>query len=329
MHMTRNNLLHKIILLAMATLLLASCGMTPTSATTSKTPLRVEFTRWWGDYTLIIAQEQGFFKKHGVEVELVYYDSFSQAIPDMAASRIDAGLLNIGDAINISHHKNVKIVAAYDNGGQNAIISTPNILSINDLKGKRIGVPIGTTYELFVAETLKAAGLSMADVTLVNTSPEDVQAKLFQDIDAGFTYEPFTSEATKRGYFLLAQSDELKNVYLDVIVFNDTIVRDRPEDVRAFLEAWFEAVDFRQTNPEESRRIISQYLQVPLQDIQPDDGIVLFTREDNLAIFQNEDTRGFQSIFSIAQLNIDFLIRNGVFTSSPELDFLIDPAYLQ
>ncbi len=327
--MPKNNLSHKLLLLTLATLLLASCGLAPANAETTKTPLRVEFTRWWGDYTLIIAQEQGFFEKHGVEVELVYYDTFSQAIPDMAASRIDAGLLNIGDAINISHHKNVKIVAAYDNGGQNAIISTPNILTLSDLRGKRIGVPVGTTYELFVAETIKSAGLSLSDVTLVNVAPEDVQAKLFQDIDAGFTYEPYTSEATKRGYFLLAQSDELKSVYMDVIVFNDIVVRDRPEDVKAFLEAWFEAVDFRQANPEDSRRIIAEYLQVPLQNIEPDEGVVLFTREDNLAIFQREDTRGFQSIFSTAQLNIDFLIRNGVFTSAPELDFLIDPSYLE
>lgn len=306
---------------------LAGCGLLPETNAPPPQPLRIEFTEWWGDYTLVIAQQQGFFQKHGVPVELVYYPLYSRALSDLAARRIDGGLLSIGDAISVSKYTDVKVVAVYDNGSYNTIVSIPEITRIRDLTGKRIGVQIGSTYELLISDMLASVGMSLSDVTLVNVAPEDIPANLGQTIEAGFVYEPYTSFALERGNNLLLKSQEFVGLYPDVIVFHSAIVNERPQDIRAFLRAWFEAVEFRRQNPAEARQTIANYFQEPLAEIRPDEGLEIFNLEDNYDLFSAQPTRK-RSIYQTAQLNADFLVRIGVLPAQPNLNALLTPEYL-
>lgn len=132
----KKNLITKAALLALLLNLLASCaGLSTTPVPAS--PLRIEFTQWWGDYTLLVAQEKGFFEKYGVQVEPVYYDIFSKTYPDLASGQLDGALIAVGDTININRSSPMTIIAVYDNGGDDAVIVGPEINSIEDLKEKQ------------------------------------------------------------------------------------------------------------------------------------------------------------------------------------------------
>lgn len=307
--------------------LLASCSLFPEQGTEENEPLAVEFTAWWGDYTLIIAQEMGLFEKYGVEVQPVYYETFSRALPDLAAAQIDGGLFAIGDAINVARHADLRVVAVYDNGSFNTVVSVPEISQIKDLAGKRIGVQVGTSYELLISEMLASANLKISDVTLVNVDPEAVPSSLGRTIDAGFIYEPYTTEAIARGNNLLLKSTEYIGLYPDVIVFRGAVVDERGEDIRAFLKAWFEAVEFRQKNPEQAQQIIADYFGLPVDNIIPDDALKILTLQDNYEIFQTGSATK-RSIYQTARLNADFLVRMGVLSNQPKLETLLTPAYL-
>lgn len=307
--------------------LLASCGLPPAQETIEKEPLRVQFTEWWGDYTIIIAHEMGLFEKHGVEVEPVYYETFSLALPDLAAGQIDGGLFAIGDAINVARHADLRVVAVYDNGSFNTVVSVPEIRQVGDLAGKRVGVQIGTSYELLISEMLASAGLKMSDVILVNIDPENVAASLGKTIDAGFIYEPYTTEALAKGNNLLLKTTEFIGLYPDVIVFHNSVVEQRGEDIRAFLKAWFEAVEYRRQNPAETRQIIADYFGKPIEEITPDDSLEILSLEDNYEMF-NSETSAKRSIYQTARLNADFLARMGAISAQPDIETLLTPAYL-
>jgi NitT/TauT family transport system substrate-binding protein len=130
----RTRLLVSIFLIA--ALFLTGCGQIGQSRSPLP-PLKVEWTRWDGDYTILVAQEKGLFKKHGVEVELLYYDVFSKAITDMAAQRIDAGLFGVGDMLMASRLTDVKGILLYDSGGTSTIVSRSDIHVSRILKVKR------------------------------------------------------------------------------------------------------------------------------------------------------------------------------------------------
>jgi NitT/TauT family transport system substrate-binding protein len=291
--------------------------------------LRVEFAYWWGDFTLLVAKEKGFFKKYGVEVEPVYYESFPQAPADLAAGKIDAGLFSIGDTLLASEHAPVKALAAYDDGGLNTVVAIPEVESVADLKGRHIGVKIGSPYEIFVREMLKTADLKTSDVVFVNMSAEDVPAAMPDQVQAGFVWEPITSQLLDRGYKVLFSSAQISSLYPDLITFRADVVEARPAEVRAFLRAWFEAAEYRLTHVEETRAIAAKYLGVPLVEVQPDHQLRMTTLDDNLAWYQISPADGSRSIHETAQISVDFLIGIGALSSQPDLRAIFDPSFLK
>lgn len=306
--------------------LLAACG--PLQPPPTLRPLRVEFTQWWGDYTLIIAKEKGFFAKYGVEVEPVYYESFPESLPDLAAGNIDIGLFGLGDALNVSRHANLKIIAVYDDGGFDAIVALPSVNAIADLRGKNIGLQLGTTDELYVTEMLRISGIPNTEVNLVNIEPENIPRRLGQDIDAGFTYEPYISEALARGNKILFTSKEIGTLTPDVIVVRSEIAQQRPNDLRAFLRAWFEAAKYRESNEIETRRIIANYMGWRLDEVTPDPNLRLMTIEDNRILFGQVQSNTFRPLRQTTQTNGLFLISIGSLTKIPDLDIFLDPSFL-
>jgi len=292
-------------------------------------PLRVEWTQWWGDYTTIIAKEKGFFDKHGVKVEPVYYDVFSRALPDLAAGKIDVGLFGISDALNVARRVPLKVVAVYDQGGDSTIVAAPNILNVADLKGRTIGVPTGSTYELFVREMLKSAGLSLEDVTLVNIDPETVSERMPDEVQAGYVWDPYLTQLVNQGNRILYSSEQGNRLFPDVITLRADTAADRPEDVKAFLRAWFEALEYRRANPDESNAIIARVTGLPLEEITAgQENILLQDAADNLASFAQNPGENTDSIHYTAQANLDYLINLGTASQSIDLSQMLDPSYL-
>lgn len=320
-----SSLLHLILI---AALFLTGCS--GTSASGSDTPpLKLEYTLWEGDYTAIIAQEKGFFNKHGIEVELVYYDTFSNALPDMAVNRIDIGLFGIGDMLSITRIADVKGVAVYDSGGTVSVVARRNIRSIADLRGKKIGVNIGTTGEMLVREMLSSVSMSVSDVELVDVDPEKVPDRLSNDdLAAGYVYAPYDSQAVASGNKALYTLTSTQALFPDVIVVREELTRERPEDIRAFLAAWFEAVDYRLANPDECNQIIAEKTGQSVADLFTDPNIQLFTRDDNLALF-SQDAQNDSTIYYSAKTNLDFLVMRGNLTLRPDLQTILDPSFLQ
>jgi NitT/TauT family transport system substrate-binding protein len=321
---------HRFVsILILAVLVLSACGTSASAP--DRPPLVVEYSTWWGDYTLGVAQELGLFEKYGVKVEPVHYEVYSDSFPDMATGKIDAGLFGMGEAITVSDKTRLKMVAIYDNGGTSTVVAQPEIANPADLKGKRIGVLLGTSYELYMIEVLKLGGLNPTDVTLVNLSPEEVVAALQSDqIDAGYTWEPVTTDAMANGYRMVYTSESLGSLFIpDGIVFRASVVEERPDDVRAFLKAWFEAVEFRKNKPEEANQLIAKFLNIPVDQVIADDQLKIFTLAETASFFQpnTDGSPGFA--LDVATKTGNFFLQNGIISDVPDYSHFLDPSFLK
>jgi NitT/TauT family transport system substrate-binding protein len=316
-------------LLGLTLILVTLTGCQSVTPPTSRPPLRVEYTQWWGDYTAIIAKERGFFDKHGVPVELVPYEVFSQALPDLAAGKVDVGLFGISDALNVARRVPTKIVAVYDQGGDSYIVAAPGINTVADLKGKAIGVPAGSTYELFVREMLKSAGLALNDVTLVNIDPETVAEKMPADVQAAYVWEPYLTQLVKAGNPVLYSSDQGNRLFPDVITTRADLAAARPEDVKAFLAAWFEALEYRRANPVDSNAIIARVTGQPVEQITAgQEKILLQNAADNQATYALDPGQDTSSIHYTARTNLDYLINIGTTSQPINLNQVLDASFL-
>ena len=318
------NLLTKISLLILLTFILTSCAGLQT-ASNPKRPLRVGFTQSWGDYTLLVAKDQGYFEKWGVQVEPVYYDVLSDTYSDLAAGQIDGALIAVGDAININRNTPMKVVAVKDNGGDNAVIVSPEINNIQDLKGKTIGLVFGSQYEQTVVEMLQSVNMSTSDVTIVALNPKDALTSLQSGrVQAAYVWEPFLSKALASGFKSIYPATQQHN-YPSLVVFSKSIVENRPEDVRAFLQGWFQGAGYRQQHEGETRDLAAKYIGVKANDVPRDDKLRIFSAADNKSLFNIQSTN---SIYSTTRITSNYLVLSGLLAEKVDPLELLDPSFL-
>jgi NitT/TauT family transport system substrate-binding protein len=321
----KNNLSVKTMILVVLINILVACTVASQPESRPNPPLRVEFRQWWGDYTLLVAKEKGLFNEYGVEVEPVYYDVFSDPYQDLAAGQIDGALIAVGDTININNSSPMKVVGILDNGGNDAVVVSPEINSVQQLIGKTIGVQLGSQYEMTIVGMLQSGNLGISDVTIVATNPEDALSALQSNkVQAAYTREPFLSDALSKGYKIIYPNEQL-HLYPDMIVFRKSIVDERPEDVRAFLTAWFQAVEYRMQVEGETRDIAAKYMGLKPEDVPPDINLKILTLADNKSSF---DIQNKNSIYTITKITSDYLISIGALGKQPDPLVLLDPSYL-
>ena len=162
---------------------------------------------------------------------------------------------------------------------------------------------------------------------LVNVEPESVPARLESgDIQAGNTWEPYTSQAVKAGAQVLVSTKQTPGLLPNVIAFRTSVLRDRPKDIQAFIRGWFQAQDYCQANPEESKALITKTLSIKPEEVSTD-GVQLFTLQDNLKAFTPGSTT--ESLYHTAQLYADFYIRTGGLSAALDIQKLINPSFVQ
>ena len=317
-----------ILLIALATTVWLAACHGPISPSAPRPPLMVSWTVWPGYYPLAIAQQQGLFAKHGVSVKLVVYDAYTTAYTDFASGKVDGSEMVLGDLLLLLDKRPSKAVMLTDSSeGGDQVFATNAIQTVADMKGKRIGVHFGTYGELFVRKMLAANGLTPDDVTFVNINPEAVPAAFPNKIDVGHSFEPFTSQAVAKGGHVVFTSSETPGLIPNVFAFSAQAVQERPDDIRAFVAAWFEAVDWLNAHADEVPTVVAQVTGLKTEDIWMDGGDRVFTLAESRAAMTHGT--GYHSLYYTGEEYVKFLTVTGSLSRAPDLEKLIDPSFLK
>jgi NitT/TauT family transport system substrate-binding protein len=307
--------------------LLFACQRAPIEF--KRPPLKIPVGYFVGEYPGIIAQEKGFFKAQGVDVELILHKRYIQLEQgNFSAGKYDGAMYSLGSFIILSAtNPDIQCVMVVDEStGADVVVAQSQIKTVADLKGKKLGANLGGFSEVFVTEMLKTANLTSDDVNLVKSEASEVPQRLENNtIQAGHTWEPHLSEARKLGGHILFTSKQTPGLILDMIVFRGEIIRDRPEDVRAFVRGWLQAVNYWKANVQEGNAIISKVLKIPSNTISLE-GVNLIDLGENQKLLQSSSSN---SIYKTAKIYTDFFIRSGNVTRIPELKTLFNSSFLK
>ncbi len=290
-------------------------------------PLKIEWTFWPGFYPMAIAQELKLFDKHNVKVESLLYHVGGKAVSDFAAKKLDAIMIATGDILELSTQTPLNVVLVIDNSdGADQVVATPDISTVADLQGKKLGYFQGDFSELFIRKMLEMNNLGLDDVTSVITEAEKIPEALPDLVDAGHTWEPYTTEAVEAGNNIIFSSADTPGLIADILVFHAAVVEERPEDIRAFIAAWFEAVEFWETNPDEAAQMIAKHIDLEPTEVSKE-GVKMFNLEDNKIAFTKGNAT--TSLYVSMQEYIDFFVASGDLGKLPDLDQLLLPAFLE
>ncbi|MBD2198964.1 MULTISPECIES: ABC transporter substrate-binding protein [Calothrix] len=291
-------------------------------------PLKVQFGSFVGEYPGLIAQEKGLFKAQGVDVELIYKRHTKLEQANFSAGKYDGISLSLGSFIILSAtNPDIQGVMVIDEStGADVVVAQSQIQTIADLKGKKLGVNLGGFSEVFGTEMLKTGKLTSDDVKLVQAEALEIPQHLKNNvIQAGHTWQPHVSKAIKLGEHILFTSKQTPGLILDMIIFRQDIIRDRPEDIRGFVRGWLQASNYWKANIQEGNAIISKALKIPSNKLSLE-GVSLTDLAENKKLFQSSNPN---SIYKTAEIYADFFIRSGNVTRLPELKNLFNSSFLQ
>lgn len=315
-----------VSLFALSILLITACkGLPSITSKSEPAPLQVAYSLWPGYFPMVIAQEKGFFTQQGVKVELLYLKNYLEPVSEFSTGKYDGIALAMSSIVNNPYGQ---IVLVSDrSAGADTFLANSSITTLADVKGKRVGVKLGEFGELFVLNLLEQNGLTTDDVTLVNMEGEAVPQSLKNgEIQAGHTWSPYSSQAIQAGAKVLFTSKQTPGLIPSVVLFRNNVIRDRPKQIEAFIRAWFQAQDYWKTNPEESKALIVQTLNIKAEEVSLE-GIELYSLQDNLKAFTPGTTT--ESLYYTAKLYVDFFIRTGGISAVPDIQKLINPSFIR
>jgi NitT/TauT family transport system substrate-binding protein len=222
-----------------------------------------------------VAQEEGLFKKYGLDVELIHIASTSKAIQSMLSGEIH---YTTADALN-----SIQAVAAGADlvmfcEGVNrfvfSLMARPEIKRLSDLKGKKIGITrIGSSTHTAVLFAVNKAGLGANDYTLLQLGevPNILTTLLAGQIDAGALSPPTNSRAKKAGLF------ELINLGVDgpeypstVIASTRAYIKANPDNTRRMVRALGEGLHLFKSNRQAGIKAIQKYTRLKEIEILDD-----------------------------------------------------------
>ena len=210
-----------------------------------------------------IAFAKGYFENEGLDFVIQQHQSGKSAFnavvqgeADLATAAETPIMLAImrGEKIYVlatisSTDKNKMIVARKDKG-----VSIPN-----DLKGKKIGVSIGTNAEFFMDSFLIMHGISRGEVEVINVESNAIVDTLVgEEVDAVSTWNPYINMLQK-GLGDNGVTFSGEGIYRETfnIITKQDFTNENPETIKKVLRALIKANEFIEENPDEAQEIVA------------------------------------------------------------------------
>ena len=274
--MKKNHMFSKLLFLSCSALLFAACGSAD-SATDSSTasadgdlPDKVIIATLEMPNDEGIAKAEGYFEDEmGVPIEIVQFESGKAINQAMVSGAVDFGLTGSGSAVlGIASGIPIEMIWIHETlGSVESLVakSDLNATSLEDLKGKNIGVPFASTAHYSLLRAITASGFEETDFALIDLQPSDLFAAWQRgDIDAAYIWEPTLSELLADGNIVLHSGDVAEMGYMTA---NVEIVRSEfgeayPEIVEKYIACIDKAVTLYREDPEQAIAIIAEQLNI-------------------------------------------------------------------
>lgn len=313
---------------------LAACGGEQSSGSGSdkkKEPLKVTLPTWTGYGPLFLAKEKGFFEENGIDVELSIVEGLGERKQALASGNIDgmATALDVQVSLAASDIPLNVVWILDDSYGGDGILVKEDIAGVEDLKGKTMAFEVGSTSHMLALTALKNGGLTEKDVEVVPMSAGDAGAAFAAGkVDAAVTWEPWLSNGSEGDGKVLLTTKDLPGIIVDTVSFREDVIKERPEDIAAFVKAMGQAMDFWMGNEDEANEIMAKGLKIDTEEfVATAEGLKFFTSDENKEAFGTEDSKG--AIYQSTEEAIKFYLEQEIIDKEPKAEDIINASFLK
>src|SRR4051812_15133327 len=215
-----------------------------------------------------VAKEGGLFEKNGLDVTINTGPSGSAMVPFLVNNQVNAAYgSDLAGVIN--HQVDPNIVAVADGTYLVKWLSVVgrNIPDLEGLKGKKVGIAMGTGSEIFWRRVVEKKNLKVSDFTMVNVeAPEMLAAVERGDIDGFAVWEPWPTRTlmSVKGTKILQTAEGIYN-NINFIYMNRGWIEQNRATAEKFMLSLVQANDVIEKDRPAAAKMVAKFLKMPLE----------------------------------------------------------------
>jgi len=236
--------------------------------TSKAAPMRVAYSAISGAMSsLWVAQEGGYFKREGLDTELLYIGGGSLLIQAMLGGDVPFAYGPSVPVINASlRGSDLVLIGNTGNSLVFSVMSRPEIKQPAQLKGRKVGVTrLGGSTDWALDAALKQWGLERSQITVIQTGgmPEGLAALTAGALDAVILSPPSNFRAAKAGMHELEDIGQLKIVFPNTpLSTTRSFIRANRDSALRFMRGFTQGLQRLRGDKEFSIKVLSKYTKV-------------------------------------------------------------------
>src|SRR6266567_8159709 len=212
----------------------------------------------WDTSIAEIGQRGGIFKKHGINLEILYTQGGGETQQAVISNSVDIGVATgiMGVLSAFSKGAPVRIIGAETTGASDLywyVVATSPIKSLKDTDGKTIAYSTnGSSTHGVVTAFIKQYGLTAAKATPTGGPPATLTAVMSGQVDVGWSAPPIGLDQLDRHEIrqIATGNDSLfKGQTVRLLITNTQTLQGRKDAIDRYMKAYRETVDWMYSNP--------------------------------------------------------------------------------
>ncbi|WP_234985804.1 aliphatic sulfonate ABC transporter substrate-binding protein [Demequina sp. NBRC 110051] len=209
-----------------------------------------------GTSLLAIAEEEGIWDDYGLNVSTQTFTNGPLQIQALGTGDLDFGYIGPG-AFWLPASGQSKIVAINTLGQADRVVGQPGNDTMEDLRGKTVAFPEGTSGDMILTLALQDAGMTKDDIEALPMEPSAIVAALSSgQVDgAGFWYPALeTVKEQVPDLVEIADNSDFEDTvaFPTAFVASNDLVENESDKLDRVLKALRDAMEFRAANVDES-----------------------------------------------------------------------------
>lgn len=286
------------------------------------------------EVTSLVAQEKGFFKEEGLDVDRRPVARGNLAVQAIAANSMQ--FAEVSDVVFFSAvTQGIPLVAlgAASRGFTGKMVAAPDhkpVKTLADMKGDRIGIQVGTGVHGVFLMLLEKEGLKESDFKISNVRVVDMPTAMASSprvFDAVFGWDPMMQRIVQSGHgkevISAEQFQKLSDITYPLILVAEKSYIDKNKDtVQHFVNAYAKAQKYIRNNHDEALKVYTAAVHKAGATL--DEDII------KAMMFEVPKFGGVNFVASDwteLPRSRDFLFKTGHIKTQPDLKTITDPSF--
>lgn len=225
----------------------------------------------WDTAITHLGEKAGIFKKHGLELEMVYTSGSGETLQPVIAGGVDLGLAvgALGAMAAYSKGAPVRIVGAQATGAADYwYAKNPAIKTLKDTNGYTIAYSSsGSSTHSIVRAFIDEYKLTGAKIQTTGSPSSTLTAVMTDQVDVGWASPPFgLKEIEENKIHIVAKATDaalVRGQTIRVLVANAKVLKDRKDVLERFMRAYRESIDYMYSDSPQVIKDYGEFARVP------------------------------------------------------------------